>query len=157
MPSVPVRLPLKVPDGVNVPVDVIVFVLALVPYDTLPAGVYPAFPDGVSVLETKTDRLFAALFLTVTVPADPVNDALTEPVGVNDPVELIVSDAYEILPSGVYPVFPLGTVVVPVTSIVLEDAETDTLPCVPVKDEDTLPEGVNAPVDVIVFELAVLP
>lgn len=135
----------------------IVFVLALVPYDTLPAGVYPAFPDGVSELETKTDRLFAALFVTVTVPAVPVNEALTEPDGVNDPVELIVLDAYEILPSGVYPVFPLGTVVVPVTSTVLEDAETDTLPCVPVKEEDTLPEGVNVPADVNVFELDVLP
>ena len=134
-----------------------VVVLASVPYETVPAGVYPAFPDGVSVLETKTDRLFAALFLTVTVPDVPVNDALTEPDGVNDPVELIVLDAYEILPSGVYPVLPCGTVVVPVTSTVLADAETDTLPCVPVKDEDTLPEGVNVPVDVNVFELDVLP
>ena len=134
-----------------------VVVLASVPYETVPAGVYPAFPDGVSELETKTDRLFAALFLTVTVPDVPVNDALTEPVGVNDPVELNVSDAYEILPSGVYPVLPCGTVVVPVTSTVLADAETDTLPCVPVKDEDTLPEGVNVPVDVNVFELDVLP
>jgi hypothetical protein len=41
--------------------------------------------------------------------------------------------------------------------MVLEDAVTDTLPSDPVNTDETLPEGVNVPLEDNVFELSVLP